>query len=63
MNIENVNLEDNTSFSSVQKHESKDNITVIETQSNNIIEADNQINPVSINSEPLLQFTGKQSPH
>ena len=63
VNIEHVKLEDNTGLSSVQKRESKDNNAVNETQSNNIIETDNQINPVSINSEPMLQFTGNESSH
>ena len=38
-----------------------DNITVDETQSNNIIETHSQVDSVSINSEPMLQFTGIQS--
>ena len=59
--IENINLEDSTGSSSVQKRESKDNITMMDTQSNNIIEANNQSKPVSINSESMLQYTGKQS--
>ena len=60
-NIEKVKLEDNTGLSSVLKRQSKDSLTVEEAQSNNIIETHSQINSVSINSEPVLQFTGKQT--
>ena len=49
-NIEKVKLEDNTGLSSVLKRQSKDNLTVKEAQSNNIIETHNQINSVSNNS-------------
>ena len=58
-NIEKVNLEDNTDLSSVLKHESKDNLTLKEAQSNNINETHDQNDSVSNNSESALQFTNK----